>query len=160
MTSSISLPRRRFLVLSGLGLLAGCSTSTVLTPTPGAVDETAQALPLVNRLRQTKGLGSLELDTPARKAAVIQAVRMAKAEEMKHLIGLGDSFGSRMKRSDVALPAAENIATGQASVEAAVQAWIDSPKHLHNMLGSYRGLGVAVAKAENGRPYWAMVLAG
>ena len=160
MTASSHSSRRRFLVLSGAGLLAGCSTTSVLAPTAGATDQTAQALPLVNRLRQSKGLGSLELDTPARKAAVIQAVRMAKAGEMKHLIGLGDSFGSRMKRSDVALPASENIATGQASVEAAVQAWIDSPKHLHNMLGSYRGLGVAVAKAEDGRPYWAMVLSG
>ena len=91
---------------------------------------------------------------------MIQSVRMAKAEEMKHLIGLGDDFGSRMKKSDVALPAAENIAAGQHTVNEAVQAWIDSPKHLENMLGNYRGLGVAVAKATDGRTYWAMVLSG
>lgn len=161
MTFSTISSRRGFLALTGIGLaLAGCSTTSVLAPTPGSEDETAQALPMVNKLRASKGLSALTLDTPARKAAMIQSVRMAKAEEMKHLIGLGDDFGSRMKKSDVALPAAENIAAGQHTVNEAVQAWIDSPKHLENMLGDYRGLGVAVAKAQDGRTYWAMVLSG
>jgi uncharacterized protein YkwD len=158
---SIDLSRRGFIALTGFGLLlAGCSTTSVLAPTPGSEDETATALPMVNQLRKSRGLSALALDTPARKAAGIQAIRMAKAEQMTHLIGLGDDFGTRMKRSDVALPAAENIAAGQHSVEAAVQAWIDSSRHLENMLGDFQGLGVAVAKAENGRPYWAMVLSG
>jgi uncharacterized protein YkwD len=155
--------RRHFLVLSGTGLLlAGCSTTSVLSPkpTPGAEDTTEAALSLVNTLRKTRGLSPLALDTPARKAAAIQAVRMAKAEAMKHLIGFGDDFGDRMKKSDVQLPAAENIASGQNSVDAAVQAWIDSPKHLVNMLGPYKGLGVARARAVDGRNYWAMVLSG
>jgi uncharacterized protein YkwD len=161
MTTGAPSSRRGFLAISGLGLLlAGCSTTSILAPTPGAEDTTAAALPMVNKLRAAKGLSALSLDTPARKAAAIQSIRMAKAEKMTHLIGLGDDFGARMKKSDVALPAAENIATGQQSVEAAVQAWIDSPKHLENMLGDFRGLGVAVAKAEDGRPYWAMVLSG
>jgi uncharacterized protein YkwD len=160
MTSLSIASRRRFLLLSGLGLVAGCSTTSVLAPTPGTDDETAAALPMVNKLRQSKGLSTLSNNGPARKAAAVQAIRMAKADQMKHLIGLGDDFGSRMKRSDVSLPAAENIASGQDSVEAAVQAWIDSPKHLQNMLGNYRGLGVAMAKAGDGRPYWAMVLSG
>lgn len=160
MTLNTTASRRRFLFLSGLGLIAGCSTTSVLTPTPGVEDHTAAALPIVNRLREAKGLPALSSNGPARKAAAVQAIRMAKADQMKHLIGLGDDFASRMKRSDVSLPAAENIATGQSSVEAAVQAWIDSPKHLHNMLGGFSGLGVAVAKAKDGRPYWAMVLSG
>ncbi len=157
-----SIPSRRgFLVLSGVSLfLAGCSTTAVMTPTPGSEDDTVAALPMVNTLRASKGLSALTLDTSARKAAGIQAIRMAKAQEMKHLIGFGDDFGARMKKSDVALPAAENIAAGQKSVEAAVQAWIDSPRHLENMLGNYRGLGVASAPAKDGRPYWAMVLSG
>lgn len=155
--------RRGLLLLAGTGLLlAGCSTTSILTPTPtpGSEDDTEQALPLVNRLRQSKGLSTLALNAPARKAAAFQAVRMAKAEEMKHLMGFGDDFGDRMKKSGVALPAAENIASGQQTVAAAVQAWIDSPKHLENMLGGYTGLGVAAARDVTGRPYWAMVLSG
>jgi len=158
--SMASLPfRRTFLALAGTGLLlAGCSTTAVLTPTPGSVDETEAALPLVNKLRQAKGLSPLGLDKQARLAAGRQAVRMAKAKEMKHLIGFGDDFGDRMRKSEVALPAAENIAAGQHDVGDAVQAWIDSPKHLRNMLGSYKSLGVAAARASDGRLYWAMVL--
>ncbi|SMF42526.1 Uncharacterized conserved protein YkwD, contains CAP (CSP/antigen 5/PR1) domain [Xaviernesmea oryzae] len=162
MTAFLLPTRRGFLVLSGMGLLlAGCSTTNVLTPASGAEDETAAALPLVNRLRQSRNRSSLSPDTPARRAALQQAVRMAKANEMSHLIGFGDDFGGRMRKNDVPLPAAENIASGQNTVEAAVQAWIDSPKHLENMLGSYRGLGVAMARTSTGaRSYWAMVLSG
>jgi len=161
--TAIAFPSRRgFLVLSGMGLLlAGCSTTNVLTPTSSAEDETEAALPMVNTLRQGRGLSTLTLDTPARRAAIQQAVRMAKANEMSHLIGFGDDFGARMKKNDVALPAAENIASGQRSVEAVVDAWIHSPKHLENMLGSYKGLGVAMARTAAGAPtYWAMVLSG
>ncbi len=161
MTTFHAASRRSFLLLFGNGLLlAGCSTTSVLTPTSGAEDETQAALPMVNKLRQSRGLSALTLDLPARQAASNQAIRMAKANQMKHVIGLGDDFGARMKKNDVSLPAAENIASGQTSVDAAVQAWIDSPKHLQNMLGSYRGLGVAVARAGDNRPYWAMVLSG
>lgn len=162
MTAPLLTPsRRHFLLFSGMGLLlAGCSTTSVLAPTPGADDETQAALPMVNKLRQGRGLSTLALDTPARKAAAGQAVRMAKAGEMKHLIGFGDDFGNRMKKNEVQLPAAENIASGQNSVDAAVEAWINSPKHLANMLGPYKGLGVAMARAGDGRSYWAMVLSG
>ncbi len=65
-----------------------------------------------------------------------------------------------MKQSGVQLPAAENIAAGQQSVDAVVTAWINSQHHLENMLGRYSGLGVAVAHNTSSRnvPYWAMVL--
>ena len=82
---------------------------------------------------------------------------------MEHNIGFGASFLKRMKGMDVSLPAAENIAAGQASAIEAFEAWYRSPKHLENMLGAgYRGLGVAVVSNPDtgNRPYWAMVLSG
>lgn len=164
MTGPMPTPRRGFLVLSGLALsglglvLAGCSTVGDLVSGQDAEDQTAAALPLVNRVRDSRGLPPLAANQAARRAALEQAVRMAKAEQMTHLIGRGDSFLERMKSRDVPLPAAENIASGQASVDAAVQAWIDSQSHLTNMLGAHRGLGVAVARSTASRPYWAMVL--
>lgn len=85
---------------------------------------------------------------------------MAAHQVMEHNIGIGANFAHRMKKNDVPLPAAENIACGQRSVEAAVLAWENSPPHRRNMLdGSFTGVGVAVAKsAETGQPYWSMVL--
>lgn len=158
------LPRRGFLILAGSGLalsLAGCRSTEVLTVSDDAAKpETDAALPLVNALRARNGLSTLSKSPAAETAAIFQARRMAKADKMSHIIGFNDSFFSRMKAGEVPLPAAENIATGQDTVERAVQAWIDSKKHLENMLGRYNGLGVAVARAPSSanRPFWAMVL--
>jgi uncharacterized protein YkwD len=117
-------------------------------------------LPLVNQLRAKNGLPPLSVDPHASAAAIFQAKRMASAGRMKHLMGMTDSFGARVKASGVALPAAENIASGQQSVDAVVTAWINSPHHLENMLGRYSGIGVAVAHNTSSKnlPYWAMVL--
>ncbi|WP_377295042.1 CAP domain-containing protein [Rhizobium sp. SG2393] len=154
-------PSRR-LLLCGAGALtlatiAGCATKPKGPPANGA-DQTATVLPLINDLRAKRGLSPLSYDPAAARAAEGQAIRMAEARKMAHLIGLTDTFLGRMKGAGVALPAAENIAAGQQSPEAAYQAWVDSPKHLENMLGPYRGLGVALARTADGRPYWAMVL--
>ena len=158
--TSIDLSRRSLLILSGLSLatgIAGCTTSPRLAGTPSnGEDETASVLQLVNQLRAKNGLPPLAVDP----AAMFQAKRMASAGKMAHLMGLTDSFGARVKASGVRLPAAENIASGQQSVDAVVTAWINSPHHLENMLGRYDGLGVAVAHNSSSRnlPYWAMVL--
>ncbi len=162
--SSIILSRRGILQLSGLALaagIAGCTTTPKMASTPSdGVDQTASALPLVNQLRTRNGLPPLSVDPHASAAAIFQAKRMASAGKMKHLMGMTDSFGARVKASGVSLPAAENIAAGQQSVDAVVTAWINSPHHLENMLGRYSGLGVAVAHntASKNLPYWAMVL--
>ena len=158
-----SFARRHALRLTGLALaaiVASCATAPSHVSNIPASDQTASALPLVNALRAKNGLPALKIDTAASTAAIYQARRMADAGKMEHLIGIGDDFGKRVKSSGVKLPAAENIAEGQKSVDAAVTAWINSPKHLHNMLGKYDGLGVALAytPSSGGRPYWSMVL--
>lgn len=157
------LSRRALLAASVAALAAGCSTTSVLSPSSGTgSDETPASLALVNRLRAGRGLPPLALDRAAQRAAMDQAARMAAAGRMEHNIGLGANFLKRMKGMDVPLPAAENIAAGQNSAAEAFEAWYRSPKHLENMLGAYRGLGVAVVSnpASGGRPYWAMVLSG
>lgn len=153
----------RATAIFSLGALAGCTTSNILTPDSGTgSDQTETSLGYVNRLRKGKGLTPLVADRPASAAAMSQAARMARAGKMQHLIGWNDSFYDRMKGEGVTLPAAENIAVGQDDAERAYDAWYKSPKHLENMLGNYRGLGVAVAHnaASGNRPYWAMVLSG
>lgn len=143
--------------------LAGCRTTDLL-PTDSDLSsrETDSALSIVNALRTKSSLPALSKGEPAEAAALVQARRMAASGKMAHLLSVNDSFLDRMKASKVPLPAAENIAVGQDSVARAVQAWVDSPKHLENMLGKYTTLGVAVAHnpSSGNRPYWAMVLAG
>jgi uncharacterized protein YkwD len=164
MTSqTLTFTRRDALRLTALALtatVASCATPPTHVSNTPASDQTASALPLVNALRAKNGLSPLKVDTAASAAAVYQARRMADAGRMEHLIGIGDDFGKRVKASGVKLPAAENIAEGQRDVNAAVTAWINSPKHLHNMLGKYDGLGVALSytPSSGDRPYWSMVL--
>jgi uncharacterized protein YkwD len=161
-----ALPRRLVLMGAGTslvaGLLSGCSTFGVLAPEDDGIanDDTDGALPLVNAIRATAGHPPLGRDASATIAAREQALRMARLGRMSHEVGPDKSFLARMKRLEVGLPAAENIATGQDDVAAAVAAWRSSPKHLANMLGAYSGLGVAVARntSSDNRPYWSMVL--
>lgn len=156
---------RRALLSATLGATAaaitGCTTMGVMDTTSQAADRTDATLAMVNKLRRDRGLKPLSRQPAAAKAAVDQARRMAVAGKMEHNIGIGANFAKRMKGMDVPLPAAENIAVGQDDAARAFQAWVDSPKHLANMLGpGYRGLGVAEASnpASGNRPYWAMVL--
>lgn len=160
-TSFQTLTRRGFVLVSAGSVLSACvSVPTNKGMPSGTRDETAAALPMVNDLRRSKGLSPLAINGAASSAAAYQASRMVKAQKMAHLIGLTDSFLIRMKDGSVPLPAAENVAAGQDSVERVVKAWIGSKHHLENMLGPYNGLGVAVAydAASRNRPYWAMVL--
>lgn len=160
---ALLIDRRAVLAGCAAGMLAaGCSTTGVLTPAGQGADRTEASLALVNALRARRGLPALVADPAAQRAARDQAGRMAAAGRMEHNIGLGANFLKRMKGMDVPLPAAENISAGQDSAAAAFDAWYRSPKHLENMLGQYRGLGVAVVSnpASGNRPYWAMVLSG
>ena len=157
------LSRRLFLIGSGTTLLlAGCSVTSTLAPIEGgtSADMTDAALPMVNGVRRRQGKSGLFSDPVAANAARDQAIRMSRYGKMRHDLGNDRNFLARMKRLEVPLPAAENIATGQDSTEEAIAAWIHSKKHLENMLGSYRGLGVAVAKntGTGDRSYWSMVL--
>lgn len=169
MHNTFFLPRRRVVLGAGavlsLGFIAGCSTSTGPAPDKGkgrGSDQTEATLGYVNRLRQGRNLSPLVRDPAATVAALHQAQRMASLGKMEHNIGWRDNFHDRMKGQGVTLPAAENIAMGQENAERAYEAWAKSPGHLQNMLGNYRGLGVAMAQnsASEGRPYWAMVLSG
>lgn len=155
--------RRLFLIGSGsILLLAGCSVTSTLAPieSGNSADTTDAALPAVNALRRRNGKSSLFNDPVAANAARDHAIRMARYGKMSHDLGSDKTFLARMKRMDVPLPAAENIATGQDTTDRAVTAWINSRHHLENMLGPYTGVGVAMATntGTGDRPYWAMVL--
>lgn len=157
------LTRRGALRFTALALAAGVASCATKSPTvisTSGEDQTAAALPLVNALRAKNGLPPLAIDPAATAAALYQAKRMSSVKKMSHFIGFGDDFGRRVKASGVKLPAAENIAEGQQTVPAVVDAWIHSPHHLENMLGHYTGIGVAISRdpTSNNMPYWSMVL--
>ncbi|MFN3636513.1 MAG: CAP domain-containing protein, partial [Rhizobium rhizophilum] len=78
--------------------IAGCRSTDILNPDDGpSRAETTAALPMVNRLRQSRSLSSLSRSRPAEVAAIAQAKRMARAGEMAQLIGFIVRCGARMK---------------------------------------------------------------
>lgn len=150
------------LILFAGAALAACSTVKPEGGVTGASIVSDRAIASVNAFRADHGQPPLKVDGRASQAALAQAKNMAAHRVMEHNIGFGANFAHRMKKDDVPLPAGENIASGQQSVDAAITAWENSPPHRRNMLdGSFKGVGVAVAhSAETGLPYWSMVLTG
>lgn len=150
---------RRLVILGALssGLLSGCSTSGILglSEVSGSEVVTAGALPSVNALRRDEGKPVLSADYGLGRSALTHAEYMARKGNMSH-----DGFARRMRRHNVRLPAAENIAEGQRDIASMFEAFVTSPKHRDNMLGNFRHLGVAVAHDGDDRAYWVMQLSG
>lgn len=152
---------RRVVILGALssGLLSGCTTSGLLDLSLGAGDSeivTGQALGSVNRLRVAQGHSRLSADRNLGRQAQAHAEYMARKGRMSH-----DHFETRMRKWDIDLPAAENVAEGQRDVAGMFDAFANSPSHRDNMLvGRFRKLGVAVARNGDDRHFWVMGLSG
>lgn len=150
---------RRIVILGALssGLLSGCTTMGVLGlgEVNGSRVVTGRTLPQVNDLRRDAGKLALSADYGLGRSALKHAEYMARKGHMSH-----DGFARRMRRFDVQLPAAENIAEGQDDIAGMFEAFERSPKHRDNMLGDFRRLGVAVAHNDDNRAFWVMQLSG
>ena len=166
MSFSKTLMRREFVM--GLTLL-GCG-QTQYTPdvsqtsTYQEQDNSYQATPIINALRARYNLSPVTASHACAYAALMQSRNMARTGVFYHIInGIGDEgqFKPRMKMSGVALPAAENIAFGQRSLERVMEVWTLSPGHLKNMINpKYTQFAVARAQHANtqNKIYWTMVL--
>lgn len=157
--------RREFVAGGGaVGLalfIAGCAS----LPGGGADGRivTNDAIEQVNAFRRANGREPLRYGRAASNAALEHARTMAASATMAHNIGFGADFSRRMNNQNVALPAAENIATGQDTVARALRAWEVSSSHARNTLDPrFTEVGVAVAfdPSNGNEPYWAMVLSG
>jgi len=103
-----------------------------------------EMLCLVNKCRQAHGKTPLALHHNLVKSAQVHSQYMAQVNKMTHddyRGGLGDRITSTGFPSWSGV--SENIASGQDSVEQVVNAWIESPGHLSNILGNtvYCGFG-------------------
>lgn len=79
------------------------------------------------------------------RAAHAQALDMAQRGFMSHTGSDGTTPGDRVKRAQYEWRAvAENVAAGQATADAAVQSWLDSPGHCTNLMSEkFTEMGVA-----------------
>lgn len=114
--------------------------------------DTNKMLELHNEQRLERGLKPLVLDDKLCLYAAQHSKFMASKNKMVH-----------SKMSDLASAAgagsvAENIAWGQEDEKEVVSAWMHSPGHKRNILGSeYNKVGFGMTLDKNGRPYWCAV---
>jgi Cysteine-rich secretory protein family len=97
-------------------------------------------------------------------AAVASRCVQSKAQAGRSRIGHDGSDGSkplqRAARAGFhAKIASENVAAGQKSFSDAMRSWEESSGHRENLLRpEVTAIGVAMAKNEDGRAYWTLVL--
>ncbi len=120
-----------------------------------------QILSLVNSERAANGLSPLTLNTNLSRTA------QAKAEDMKnrnYFSHTSPTYGSpfdMMKSFGISYrTAGENIAKGQKTPQAVMNAWMNSSGHRANILNrNFTQLGVGYVY-NNGSPYWVQMFIG
>jgi uncharacterized protein YkwD len=115
----------------------------------------SQLLTLLNKDRSDNGLSALELDPLLCTVAQGHAQDMIDNNYFSHYNLDGWSPFDRMSYYGVDFGSAgENIAAGQDSPSAVETAWMNSPGHKANILGSsYRKVGLGIVQANGGNMY-------
>ena len=115
----------------------------------------ADMLHRINALRAQAGVEPLESCPSLRRAAQEYARIMAATGTFDHIGPDGTAPWDRMRAQGFqSRAAAENIAHGQSSVDSVIQAWIDSPSHVANLLDPrMTKVGFGFAPSDNGG-YW------
>ena len=152
-----------------LATAVACSTPSSPAPDPTpppspSVAETAAALvDLTNAERTRAGLAALRTSDALMRAAQIQAEQVAAAGRLEHT--LPEARYPRMEdRLDAARydwrSAAENLAFGQRSPAAAIEAWMALSGHRANILSeTFTEMGAGYLVDSSGRPYYVQVFA-
>lgn len=107
----------------------------ILASGPVFADAQGDALALINDARAKAGCAALTMQPQLQAAAKGHATAMAVKNFFSHTGKNGSKMVQRIKAAGYrGRKLAENIAAGQKTPQAAVQAWLDSPGHRRNML--------------------------
>jgi uncharacterized protein YkwD len=134
------------------------SIATPSTPAPVMTSLELATYNLVNKYRQSHNLPPLVADPAISAEAKAHSEQMARSGNMSH-----DGFNDRVasvSKTIVYRSAAENVAYNMGSGQpdlVAVQGWIESPGHQHNMVGRFDLTGIGVAKNAKGEYYFTQI---
>jgi uncharacterized protein YkwD len=151
---SISVPADRPIVAAP----TPASSRSQSTPAPVMTSIEVATHNLVNKYRQSHNLPPLVIDPAISAQAKAHSEEMARSGNMSH-----DGFNDRVtsvSKTIIYRKAAENVAYnmgyGQPDL-VAVQGWIESPGHQHNMVGPYDLTGIGVSKNARGEYYFTQI---
>lgn len=121
-----------------------------------------KALRLINSYRVKKGLSPLKLNSRLTQAAKAHARDLSKIDKISHYGSDGSNPWDRVKRTGYgARLTAENVGTGQASIEEVIEGWKASEGHNKNLLLSdAEDMGIALVYSEksNFKTFWTLVV--
>jgi uncharacterized protein YkwD len=139
---------------------ATTSATATATGTPAPDSDTAwedRVLQLVNQERATAGCASVASEVHLKTAAIAHSTDMATNAYFSHTSQDGRTMVNRVEAAGYTgwSRLGENIAAGQRSPEAVMDAWMHSDGHRANILNcAFTELGVGLAWSSSGTPYW------
>ena len=109
---------------------------------------------LVNAERAKEGLSPLTIDVKVQAAAQVRAKECEQS--FSHTRPNGSSFSTALQEQNVSYRSAgENIAWGQRTPEAVMNAWMNSEGHRANIMNAnFTTIGVGYYQNANGTNYW------
>ena len=121
-----------------------------------------KARKLINAYRQKKGLRALSVDVKLTKAAKGHSRDLARWDRISHYGSDGSNPWDRVKRSGYnARLAAENVGTGQNTIEEVFKGWQKSPGHNKNLLladAKHMGLALVHDPKTEFKTFWTLVV--
>ncbi len=130
------------------------TTPTTTRPTPSS-GVAGQILTLVNAQRAKAGCKAVTLEARLTAAAAGHAQDMATHDYFSHTSRDGRTFVDRIRAAGYPVPRSENIAAGQPTVAAVMDAWMGSAGHRANILDcSAVAMGAASAQGGSYGLYW------
>jgi uncharacterized protein YkwD len=121
-----------------------------------------RARELLNAYRREKGLRPLKLQPALTEAARTHSQDLARWDRISHFGSDGSNPWDRVKRAGYnAKLAAENVGTGQASIEEVMKGWRASPGHNKNLLlpdAEHMGIALVQDPKTEFKTFWTLVI--
>jgi uncharacterized protein YkwD len=121
-----------------------------------------KARDLINAYRKDKGLKPLKLNTALTEAAKAHSRDLAKWDRISHFGSDGSNPWDRVKRVGYnAKLAAENVGTGQVTIDEVVKGWQASAGHNKNLLLSdaeHMGIALVQDPKTEFKTFWTLVI--
>jgi uncharacterized protein YkwD len=121
-----------------------------------------KARDLINAYRKSKGLKPLRLNTALTEAAKAHSRDLAKWDRISHFGSDGSNPWDRVKRAGYnAKLAAENVGTGQISLDEVMKGWQASPGHNKNLLladAEHMGIALVQDPRTEFKTFWTLVV--
>lgn len=113
-----------------------------------------------NRERMKLNLSPLTLDSELTAAAQQHSDDMAAHGKLAHEGSDGSTPSERIRKQGYRYQNdGENVAEAYRTVDDVMRGWMGSEHHRDNILGRYSQVGFALARDDQGKPYWTAVFA-